>query len=72
MPITPEEIEAIKAGGIAALSSPATMVRDGDQQVEMRTPAQVRAAIELCSELEDLAEGRETGLVVLCPEPVTL
>jgi len=72
MPFTQAELDAIKAAAVAGLSSPAQMVRDGDQQVEMRTPAQIAEALAICNEVEDMANGKQAGLVVLCPEPVTL
>lgn len=72
MPLTPEQIDAIKAAAVAALTSPTTLVRDGDQHVEMRRPHEVAEALAMCAELEDAAAGRVTGHVVLCPGPVTL
>lgn len=72
MPLTEDECQAIKDAAIAGLSSPSRMVRDGDQQVELRSPAELLEALGLCQELEDAAAGKRPGLVVVCPDPVTL
>jgi len=66
------DLEKIKEATIAAFSGPARMVRDGDQQVEMRSAAELRDAASLCSELEDLAAGEQPGIVIVCPTPVML